>query len=97
MINMATNFLRIATGAYIVMGLTSAFSACINGAGDTLPIMLINIGMIWAVQLPVAYLLSRYTSLQVYGTRVGMIAGPVAAAIATFLYFKFGKWQTKHV
>lgn len=97
MINMATNFLRIATGAYIVMGLTSAFSACINGAGDTLPIMLINIGMIWAVQLPVAYLLSRYTSLQVYGTRVGMIAGPVAAAIATFLYFKFGKWQTKRV
>ena len=55
MIDIATNFLRIATGAYLVMGVTSALSACINGAGDTLPTMLINIGMIWIVQLPVAY------------------------------------------
>jgi putative MATE family efflux protein len=97
MIDIATNFLRIATGAYIVMGLTSALSACINGAGDTLPTMLINIGMIWVVQLPVAYFLSRYTGLHVYGARIGLVAGPVAAAIATFLYFKFGKWQNKRV
>jgi Na+-driven multidrug efflux pump len=80
-----------------VIGLTSALSACINGAGDTLPMMLVNIGMTWLVQLPLAYLLSSFTGMQVYGTRLGLIAGPVAAAIATFLYFKFGKWKTKRV
>jgi putative MATE family efflux protein len=97
LINIAANFLRIGAGSYLVIGLTSALSASINGAGDTLPMMLVNIGMIWLVQLPVAYLLSNYTGLHVYGTRLGLIAGPVAAAIATFLYFKFGKWQTKRV
>jgi putative MATE family efflux protein len=97
MIDIATNFLRIATGAYLFMGVTSALTACINGAGDTLPTMLINIGMIWIVQLPVAFLLSNYTGLHVYGARIGLVAGPISAVIATFLYFKFGKWKTKRV
>jgi putative MATE family efflux protein len=97
LIDITTNFLRIATGSYLVMGLTSALTSGINGAGDTLPTMLINIGMIWLVQLPLAYFLSRYTGLEVYGVRLGMVIAPVAAAIATFLYFKFGKWKTKRV
>ena len=95
--NIAANFLRIGAASYLVIGLTSALSACINGAGDTIPMMAVNIGMIWLIQLPLAYLLSNFTGLQVYGTRLGLIAGPVAAAIATFLYFKFGKWKTKRV
>jgi Na+-driven multidrug efflux pump len=97
LIKVASLFLRIATGAYLVMGLTSALTAAINGAGDTLPTMLINIGMIWLVQLPLAYLLSRYSGMDVYGVRLGMVIAPVTAAVATFLYFKFGKWKTKRV
>jgi len=97
LINIAANFLRIGAASYLVIGLTAALGACVNGAGDTLPMMLVNIGMIWLVQLPLAYLLSNFTGLQVYGTRLGLIAGPATAAVATFLYFKFGKWRTKRV
>ncbi|HSW58731.1 MAG TPA: MATE family efflux transporter [Dehalococcoidales bacterium] len=97
LIDIAGKFLRIGAGAYLVMGLATALSACINGAGDTLPMMIINIGMIWLVQLPLAFALSRYTGLEVYGIRIGMVAAPVAAAVATFLYFRFGKWKTKRV
>ncbi len=97
LIDIAAKFLRIGSGAYLVMGVATALSACINGAGDTLPMMLINIGMIWLVLLPLAFLLSRYTDLAVYGTRAGMVIAPVTAAAATFLYFRFGKWKTKRV
>jgi putative MATE family efflux protein len=97
LVSIAASFIRIGAASYLVIGLSSALSACINGAGDTLPMMLVNIGMIWLVQLPLAYLLSNFTGMQVYGTRLGLIAGPVTAAIATFLYFKFGKWKTKRL
>jgi putative MATE family efflux protein len=97
LIGIATNFVRIATVSYLVLGFSSAFLACINGAGDTLPSMLINIGMIWLVQIPLAYLLSNHTGLQVYGIRWALVIGGVSAAILSFIYFKYGKWKTKRV
>jgi putative MATE family efflux protein len=90
-------FLRIATVSYLVMGLNSALMSCISGAGDTLPNMIVNIGMIWVLQIPLAYLLSHYTSLNVYGIRWGMVIATFAATIAYFTYFKLGKWKRKKV
>ncbi len=97
LINIASTFLRIATAGYLVMGFSSAFMSCINGAGDTLPAMLINIGMIWIVQIPLAYVLSNFTGLDVYGIRWALVAAAVSSAVISFLYFKFGKWKVKRV
>jgi putative MATE family efflux protein len=97
LIDIAATFLRIATAGYLVMGLSAALTACINGAGDTLPTMLINIGMIWVVQIPLAYILSRYTTLSFYGVRWAIVAAVLSGVIATSLYFKFGKWKKKRV
>jgi putative MATE family efflux protein len=96
-IEVASGFVRIATAYYILMGLSSILSACINGAGDTLPTMLINIGMIWLVQVPLAYGLSHYSGLGAYGIRWALVGAFACNAAATFLYFKFGKWRTKKV
>jgi Na+-driven multidrug efflux pump len=90
-------FLRITTAAYLVMGINSALMSCISGAGDTLPNMIINIGMIWIIQIPLSYLLANYTSLDVYGIRWALVIAAFAGSIAYFAYFKFGKWKQKKV
>jgi Na+-driven multidrug efflux pump len=97
LINIASAFVRIATVSYLVLGFSSAFLACINGSGDTLPSMLINVGMIWLIQIPLAYFLSNHTGLQVYGIRWALVIGGVSSAIFSFIYFKYGKWRTKRV
>jgi putative MATE family efflux protein len=97
LVSIGAPFLRIATAGYLVMGINAALMSCIAGAGDTLPNMLINIGMIWIVQIPLAYLLSNHTSLGVYGIRWAYVASVAAACIAYFAYFRSGRWKFKKV
>ena len=90
-------FLRIASAGYIVMAFVSVLQSCIAGAGDTIPTMIISVAMIWVVQLPLAFLLPRYTSLGVYGLRWAIVANVLAGAIAYIIYFKLGRWKAKKV
>ncbi len=97
LIAIGASFLRITTVCYLVIGISSALMNCIVGAGDTLPNMLINIGIIWVVQIPLTYLLSRYTGLGVYGIRWAMVISLAAGTLAYFIYFRTGRWKLKKV
>jgi putative MATE family efflux protein len=97
MIELGAIFLRIATAGYLLMALTTVFQYCISGAGDTLPNMIISIGMIWVIQFPVAILLSQHTGLDVFGVRWAIVAANVVGAAAYLIYFKTGRWKMKRV
>ncbi len=90
-------FLRISTVGYLVLGLNFALMNCISGAGDTLPNMIINVCMIWVIQIPLTYFLANYTDIGVYGIRWGMVISFFAGSIAYFTYFKSGRWKRKKV
>jgi putative MATE family efflux protein len=97
LVSIGASFLRIATIGYLFMGINSALASCISGAGDTLPNMIISIGMNWAVEIPLAYVLANYTSLGVYGIRWAIVIAIFVAGIATFVYFQSGRWKLKKV
>jgi putative MATE family efflux protein len=90
-------FLRIAAAGYIWMSVVFIMQNCISGSGDTVPIMIISMASLWIAQLPLAFILSRYTSLGVYGVRWAIVAGFVAGAIAYLIYFRQGRWKRKKV
>jgi putative MATE family efflux protein len=90
-------FLRIAVAGYLGMSIVYVMQNSISGAGDTLPPMLITLGMLWLVQIPLSFLLSRYTSLDVYGIRWAIVIGFVIGAVAYLAYFWHGRWQRKKV
>jgi len=90
-------FLRIATAGYLVMGINSALMNCISGAGDTLPNMIINIVMIWVIQIPLTYFLSHYTDIGYYGIRWAMVISTFTGTLAYFAYFRTGRWKHKKV
>ena len=90
-------FLRIATVGYLVMGINSALMNCISGAGDTLPNMIINIIIIWVIQVPLVYILSHYTGLGFYGIRWAIVISTFTGTIAYFIYFRTGRWKHKKV
>lgn len=97
LIEIGSIFLRIAAAGYLMMALGSVLQHCIAGAGDTVPNMIVSIAMIWIVQLPLAYLLPRVTTLEVYGIRWAMVASTFAGLIAYVSYFVLGKWKTKKI
>jgi putative MATE family efflux protein len=82
LVPLAATFLRIAVSGYLVMGLVGVFQQCISGSGDTLIPMLVSIGVMWLVQIPLAYYLPQKTDLGVYGIRWAIACGSVISAIA---------------
>jgi putative MATE family efflux protein len=96
-ISLGADFFRIMTIAYLVLGLNTALGSCNSGAGDTLPNMIISLGMTWVIQIPLAYLLSHYTGLYVTGIRWAMIISPLFGCIAYLFYFRLGRWKHKKV
>ena len=97
LVKLGSTFLRIATAGYLVMYFVYILQMCISGAGDTLPPMLITLLMIWVVQLPLAFLLPRFTDLGMYGVRWAIVAGFVVGAIAFTTYFWQGRWKRKKI
>ena len=92
-----TIFLKIAILGFPGISIVYVLQSSISGAGDTMPPMLINLAMLWVVQLPLAFLLSRYTYLGVYGVRWAIVIGIVIGAIAFIIYFWGGRWKRKKV
>ena len=97
LVTLGSIFLRIATGSYVIMALVIVLQSSITGAGDTLPNMFISITMIWVIQLPLAFILSRYTVLGVYGLRWAIVVSTFSAAIAYVTYFRLGRWKMKKI
>jgi Na+-driven multidrug efflux pump len=96
-VSIGATFLRIAAAGYIVMGLTAVLQQCISGSGDTIPPMLVSIATMWLVQLPLAYFLSHFTTIGVYGVRWAIVAGTLVGAGVYITYFRSGRWKRKAV
>jgi putative MATE family efflux protein len=97
LVKMASSYLRISAASYIGLGLNTMFMNFLTGVGDTLASLLGELTQTWGVQVPLAFFLSRSTSLGVYGVRWGMAGGFIFAGVIFTLYFWLGKWKHKRV
>jgi putative MATE family efflux protein len=97
LVRLGSIFLRIATAGYWGMAIVFLMQNCISGSGDTMPPMIISMVTLWIVQLPLAYFLSRFTSLGVYGVRLAIVIGLIVSAIAYITYFWQGRWKSKRL
>jgi putative MATE family efflux protein len=97
LVKLGSTFIRISTVAFSIMAFTSVLQSAIAGAGDTVPNMIISIAIIWVVQLPLAFFLSRATDLGVLGIRWAYAASTVVGTFAYIAYFRLGRWKLKKV
>jgi putative MATE family efflux protein len=97
LIGVASGFLRIAAAGYFAVGISSVLQNCLNGAGDTMPPMLITLLITWLVQVPLAFFLPSFTGLAAYSVRWGILAGWAVSAVVYVLYFRSGRWKRKPV
>jgi putative MATE family efflux protein len=93
LVETGSTFLRIAVSGYVAMSAVNVLQNCIYGAGDTLPPMLISLTMVWIFQLPLAFLISRHTTLGVFGIRWAVVISLVLGAAAYAIYFRLERWK----
>jgi len=97
MVKTTATFMRIAAASYLAMAFNSVFLQFLVGVGDTVPTLVIEMFQAWIVQLPLAFLLPRYTDLGVYGVRWAIVIAIIVAGILFTLYFHIGKWKHKNI
>jgi len=89
--------MRIIFAGYIFYAYELVIGQAFNGAGDTYTPTLLNFIAFWIIQLPMAYALSKYTSLESVGVFVAIaISSCILATMAIFV-FKQGRWKLKEV
>jgi putative MATE family efflux protein len=91
-------FIRIVAVGNLFFGLVIVLSQTLNGVGDTLPVMVVTLIGMWVVQVPTAFLLTRFVpSLGVHGVWWAIVSGVFARAVIYTLYFRRGSWKTRSV
>jgi len=97
LVEIAAAFLRIEIVGFLVFGCVIVLSQCLNGVGDTAIPMITTLTTMWLVQVPLAYLLPKYTDLGVYGIRWAIVSAIVLRAVIYTAYFRSGRWKRKKV
>jgi putative MATE family efflux protein len=89
----AVSCLRTVACGFLFYAYGMVLTNSLNGAGDTRTPTLINIGCFWLWQLPIAFVLSRYTALGPQGVFLAVTIAYSTLAVVSAWVFKRGKWR----
>lgn len=91
-------------GAMVVLGLGYicyatglAFEYSISGAGDTLSPMVINALGLWAIQIPLLYVLAEVLGHKAQGVWWAYAIGRALIVVMTIVRFRQGRWKLKEI
>lgn len=93
----AQESLRVISYGFIFYGLGMVMTQTMNGAGDTFTPTLINLFCFWALEIPLAWYLSRFTALHESGVYYAITFAESIMALAGLVVIRKGKWKLQKV
>ncbi|MCK4515306.1 MAG: hypothetical protein KAU31_08615, partial [Spirochaetaceae bacterium] len=90
----ATMF-RIISMSVVLFALFTVTIGAFQGGGDTKPVMFLNIGRLWGLRLPMAYLLAIALNWGPDGIWWSIFFSNLVTAAAGFLVLRRGRWLSK--
>lgn len=94
LINIASNFVKVMANGFLIMGVNMVLMQSLTSVGDTVPPMVLNLLMMWIIQIPLAYYLPTVTSLGLYAIPWAGVISWYLGAVCFFIYFRIGRWKT---
>ncbi len=89
--------LRIVIGSYVLLAVGIIAARGLDGAGSTMPTMVINALTLWGIQIPLTYLLAKWGVLGADGVWLGLSIANVFNALLLTYWFKKGNWKQKEI
>ncbi len=93
----AIDYLRIVSLGVPFYAYGMVVSQSFNGAGDTRTPTLINLAVFWALQIPLAHVLSHRTDLRAHGVFVTLAVSFSVFAMVSVWAFRRGAWKRTRV
>ena len=91
-VDQAAKWLMVLAVGYVSMNAVQVFTQGFNTSGDTFAPMVIMLSTMWLIELPLAFALSQYTSLQEFGVPWAIVMGMTMRALVFGAYFIRGTW-----
>ena len=91
------HFLRIVCLSFGFIGIQMSIAAILQSSGNTTTAMTLTLTSQWAIQLPLAFTLSKFTSLGVNGIWYSLPITNIIISIIYILVFKTGSWKKKKI
>ncbi|HDD23885.1 MAG TPA: MATE family efflux transporter [Chloroflexi bacterium] len=89
--------LRIVAPSLIASALGIVLARSFDGAGDTVPAMMINLFTLWGIETTLSLILSRWTSLGLTGIWWARTLANVANGLLLAIWFRIGRWKRRKV
>ncbi len=96
-IAIGVRLLRITCGVYVFAGLSIVLGRALQGAGDTVTPMLLTVLSLWGLELPLAFLLSRWMTPPTDGIWWAMAIAVSVHGILVAIWFRRGTWRHRRV
>jgi putative MATE family efflux protein len=93
----AVSCLRIVSLGFVFYAYGMVITQSFNGAGDTWTPTMINLLVFWAIELPLAWMLSHGGGLGARGVFVALAACYSLLAVVSAVVFRRGLWKTKAI
>jgi Na+-driven multidrug efflux pump len=95
-LGIAHSLLMITLWSYLIFGHAQIMGATMRASGTVLWPMVFGIIAIWGVEVPVAYLLSHYSSLGIKGIWIGYPAAFIVSFALQVSYYRLS-WKKKQI
>jgi Na+-driven multidrug efflux pump len=90
-------FIRIVAWSFGFIGLQFALMGVLRAAGEMIPAMVIGLVSQWALQIPLAFALSKYAGLGADGVWWSTPIANLATAAVAVVWFARGSWKTRRL
>lgn len=90
-------FIKIMALTYGFIGIQMALNGAFRGSGNTVISMVLSIISLWVLRFPLAYILSKHTSLSEIGLWVAFPVSNIIAALIAIVWFIEGSWKKKNI
>jgi len=94
---MGTLFLRYMALLFGSIGFQQTINGVFTGAGSTVTTMIISIVSLWVFQFPVAYILSKHTTLGTTGLWIAFPVSNILSMVLAYSLYKKGSWKQKKI
>jgi Na+-driven multidrug efflux pump len=96
-VSIGAECIRIVTFSIVVDGIGFVLGRGLDGAGNTRPSAVINLLTLWGLQLPLAFVLSRWLGFGLTGIWLGRALANVANGLFFATWFRRGRWKEREV
>jgi len=94
-VNEGANFIKCVMIGVPFFGIFSGIVAAFQGSGHNVPTMILDLSRLWALRIPLAYLLGIYFGMNSTGVWIGMALSNIVGTVIALIFFETGIWKKK--